>query len=112
MNFLAHLYLSGNNEQICIGNFIADWVKGSHLELYPDIIRKGIIVHRSIDDFTDHNPIVLRNAKLFKSGFGHYSSVVIDVVYDYFLANLWDNYSTINLPDFATSMYSLQNRAN
>ena len=28
MNFLAHIYLSGENENIKIGNFIADAVKG------------------------------------------------------------------------------------
>ncbi|PKN95695.1 MAG: DUF479 domain-containing protein, partial [Chloroflexi bacterium HGW-Chloroflexi-5] len=28
MNFLAHLYLSGDNNEIIIGNFIADHVKG------------------------------------------------------------------------------------
>ncbi len=28
MNFLSHLYLSGNSEELIIGNFIADSVKG------------------------------------------------------------------------------------
>ena len=31
MNFLAHLYLSGEDEELLIGNFIADYVKGSLL---------------------------------------------------------------------------------
>jgi len=29
MNFLAHIYLSGDNKDIKLGNFFADWVKGS-----------------------------------------------------------------------------------
>ena len=27
MNFLAHIYLSGNNKKVTIGNFIADGIK-------------------------------------------------------------------------------------
>ena len=29
MNFLAHIYLSGENEEVLLGNFIADSVKGA-----------------------------------------------------------------------------------
>jgi len=32
MNFLAHTYLSGKNNEIMIGNFIADHVKGNGIE--------------------------------------------------------------------------------
>ena len=28
MNFLAHLYLSGDNPRLMVGNFIGDFVKG------------------------------------------------------------------------------------
>ncbi len=50
MNFLAHLYLSGNNEEVIIGNFIADAVKGKAVEDYSHGIRKGIWLHRDIDN--------------------------------------------------------------
>ena len=38
MNFLAHLYLSGNNEDILFGNFIADAVKGKVIDNYNSTI--------------------------------------------------------------------------
>ena len=57
MNFLAHVYLSGENTQLAIGNLIADQVKGESYREYPIEIQKGIVFHRAIDDFTDRNPI-------------------------------------------------------
>ena len=50
MNVLAHIYLSGDSDKIIIGNYIGDYVKGKDYLNYPDPIRKGIILHRHIDD--------------------------------------------------------------
>ncbi len=57
MNFLAHLYLSGNSEELLIGSFIADAVKGSNFEGYHPQVVKGIKLHRCIDTFTDSHPV-------------------------------------------------------
>ena len=48
MNYLAHIYLSGKNRQIQIGNFVGDAVKGKAYNSYPDFFRKGILLHRLI----------------------------------------------------------------
>ena len=58
MNYLAHLYLSSGNKDLMIGNFIADHVKGNAINNFSDEIISGIKLHRLIDDFTDHHPIV------------------------------------------------------
>ena len=58
MNFLAHIYLSGDNDLITIGNFMADGIKGKRYLKFPPDIQKGIILHRAIDTFTDAHPIV------------------------------------------------------
>lgn len=50
MNVLAHIYLSGDSEKIIIGNYIGDYVKGRDYLKYPEAIRKGIILHRHIDE--------------------------------------------------------------
>ena len=57
MNFLAHIYLSGDNDLLKIGNFMADSIRGNSYENYPDEIKKGILLHRSIDSFTDMHPV-------------------------------------------------------
>ena len=58
MNYLAHIYLSGNNDMLKIGNFIADSVKGKQYLDYPKAVQQGITLHRNIDEFTDSHPIV------------------------------------------------------
>ncbi len=42
MNFLAHAHLSGDNDEILFGNFIADAIKGKQVEKYAKDIQSGI----------------------------------------------------------------------
>lgn len=107
MNYLAHLYLSFPDPERMTGNFIADAVKGDHFNDYPDGIRAGILMHRAIDDFTDHHPIVLESKKIFSHQFDKYSGVLIDVWFDHLLALHFDEYSAIPLSRFAANTYEL-----
>ncbi len=101
MNYLAHLFLSGNDELTMVGNFIGDYVKGKDMERFPGNIRKGIEMHRRIDVFTDSHPR-FREAKIyFRTEFGLYSGIVIDFLYDHFLAKNWNGYSDVTLQTFA-----------
>ena len=60
MNFLAHIYLSNENDLLKIGNFIADSIHGNHYLHFEEEIRKGIILHRHIDTFTDAHAVILQ----------------------------------------------------
>jgi len=105
LNFLAHIYLSGDNEQLMIGNFIADFVKGKKKDQYPVAIKKGIELHRKIDDFTDHHPIVLRSKQRILINQGKYSGVVIDLFYDHFLAKNFSDYHSQSLKEYSEKTY-------
>jgi len=107
MNFLAHLYLSKQNEELQIGNFIADWVKGKTILNYPSPIQAGIELHHKIDTFTDCHPIVHESKLKFRDIYGKYAGVFVDVLYDHFLAKNWKNYSEIDLNQFASNFYLL-----
>jgi len=107
MNFLAHAFLSGDDKDILIGNFIADSVKGNHIERFRDGIRKGIILHREIDSFTDHHSVFIRSKRRIHNEYGKFSGVIIDIYYDHFLAVCWDDYSGHELSEFALSVYKL-----
>ncbi len=107
MNYLAHIYLSGNNDLLKIGNFMADSVRGHHYLDYPDEIRKGILLHRYIDTFTDAHPIYRKSKHRLHEKYGHYSGVIMDIVYDHFLAKNWNNYSKKKLEDYADEFYKL-----
>ena len=107
MNFLAHAHLSPENNDILFGNFIADSVKGkSYLKYKQDIII-GILLHRSIDVFTDKHPIVKNSKQIVKHVFGRYSGIVIDIYYDHFLARNWSLYHNYELSKFSTSVYKI-----
>ncbi|WP_457610860.1 acyl carrier protein phosphodiesterase [Lutibacter sp.] len=106
MNFLAHIYLSKNNKNILIGNFIADAVKGNKFNNFPAEIKAGILLHRAIDNYTDKHPIVRKSKRRLHKRYKHYDGVIIDILYDHFLAKNWHNYSKIPLEVYANNVYS------
>ena len=106
MNFLAHIYLSGKPSQLMIGNFIGDYVKGKQFENYAPEIQKGIRLHRKIDDFTDKHDIVKASTARFKPCYQRYASVVIDVVYDHYLAKNFDAYSSVPLHEYVSQVHA------
>jgi acyl carrier protein phosphodiesterase len=106
MNFLAHIYLSGDDPELMVGNFIADFVKGNKKDAYSPGIKKGIELHRAIDDFTDHHPVALRSQSRIRSSQGKYSGIVIDLFYDHFLAKNFINYHEQPLKEFSRNTYT------
>jgi acyl carrier protein phosphodiesterase len=101
MNFLAHIYLSGKNEKLMIGNFIGDYVKGKKYETYHKTIKDGILLHRQIDFFTDSHSNFREAKKLLVPVYGLYSGIIIDLFYDHFLAKNWNTYSNVTLRQFS-----------
>lgn len=105
MNYLAHFYLSDYKQNLIIGNYIADDVKGKSYLNYPLEIQKGILLHRKIDDFTDNHKTVLNSKNLIRHHQRKYTPVVMDVFYDYFLAKDWEIHSKDKLKDFTEYIY-------
>ena len=105
MNFLAHIYLSGDNELITIGNFIADGIRGKQYKKFSNEIQTGILLHRQIDTFTDAHPIVRQSTKRLHRNYSHYSGVIVDILYDHFLAKNWTRYSDIPLDIYVDRFY-------
>lgn len=108
MNFLAHLFLSGESPEIKVGNFIGDFVKGKNLEeRFGKEISKGIVLHREIDWFTDRHPMMKQSKVRLRPKYSHYSGVITDVFSDHFLAKNFNKYSEKFLPDFAEECYNI-----
>ncbi|WP_179352035.1 acyl carrier protein phosphodiesterase [Winogradskyella vidalii] len=105
MNYLAHIYLSGDHKMITIGNFVADGVRGNKYKLYPSEIQKGILLHRQIDTFTDAHPLFRQCTKRLHKGYSHYSGVIVDIFFDHFLAKNWTSYSNIALELYVANFY-------
>jgi acyl carrier protein phosphodiesterase len=107
MNFLAHIYLSFDDDEITIGNFIADSIRGNKFTHLPDRIQKGIKLHRHIDTFTDAHPTVRKSTKRLHENYGHYSGIIVDIFYDHYLAKNWKVYSDTPLDVFVNNFYDL-----
>ena len=107
MNYLAHIYLSGEIEELKLGNFIADSIKGNKFHHFPEKIKDGIILHRALDTFTDKHPTVRKSTHRLFDAYGHYSAVIVDILYDHFLAKNWEDYSKIPLFDYTQNFYNL-----
>lgn len=106
MNYLAHIYLSGNDPMVTIGNFIADGIKGKHYQTYPKDIQIGILLHREIDTFTDAHKIVRKSTKRLHKNYSHYSGVIVDILYDHYLAKNWNKYCETPLDIYAENFYT------
>ncbi|MEO8234485.1 MAG: ACP phosphodiesterase [Flavobacterium sp.] len=107
MNYLAHIFLSGNNDLLKIGNFMADGIRGNDYLHFPEEVKNGIILHRHIDTFTDAHPIYRKSKHRLHEKYGHYAGVIMDILYDHFLAKNWSVYSDEKLEDYAANFYKL-----
>jgi acyl carrier protein phosphodiesterase len=107
LNYLAHIFLSGDDEALLIGNFIADAVKGKQLELYPEGIARGIRLHRLIDSFTDTHPVVRETKARLRPHFRKYAPVVADLYFDHFLASRFEEFASEPLKPYTSRVYTL-----
>lgn len=105
MNYLAHAYLSFDSPQILVGNMVSDFVKGTDKFLFNGNIQNGIALHRHIDDFTDRHPATKKAIEVFRPYYRLYSAPLMDVLYDYFLANDETIFDDTSLKNFCSRTY-------
>ncbi len=105
MNFLAHAYLSFNHPQVLTGNMISDFVKGRSQYNYQKNIQYGIKLHRDIDAFTDAHDATRAGKEIFRNDYRLYSGAILDIIYDYFLANDEKIFDDQTLLNFTRTIY-------
>lgn len=93
MNHVAHCFLSFPDDEVLLGNFIGDFVKGKAWQDFPPQVQKGILLHRAIDSFTDNHPMARASAGRIRDFAGRYSAPVTDILYDYLLIRNWNMYA-------------------
>ena len=84
---------------------MADGIRGNDYMNFPDDVKKGILLHRQIDTFTDSHLIYRKSKHRLHKKYGHYSGVIMDILYDHFLAKNWTKYSNEKLVDYAANFY-------
>ncbi|HEY3056534.1 MAG TPA: ACP phosphodiesterase [Thermoanaerobaculia bacterium] len=106
MNYLAHLFLAGDDADALLGNLAGDFVKGRLGDEFTPGMRRGIISHRRIDEFTDTHPAVAAFRRVIAAEHGHYARVISDVLFDHFLACDWDAYSSESRANFLQRIFT------
>ncbi len=99
MNWLAHVFLSQNHIEHQLGNLLTDPLKGKAWEGASEHILKGIMIHHTIDTFTDNHPLV-KQSKALLTPRGHLKGVVLDILYDHFLSLHWERFSLVDRREF------------
>ena len=107
LNYLAHLFLAGNEPFDVVGNLMGDFVRGPVDERFDDRFHHGIRLHRKIDAFTDSHPAFARSRRLLTPRFRRFSGVIMDVYYDHLLARDWSIFSEEPLEQFAHRTYGI-----
>ena len=105
MNYLAHIYLSSDDNEVLIGNFIADFIRNKQVSELSEQRQNGVLLHRLIDAYTDIHPLVRKVTKIFQPSQSKYSPVVSDIVFDYLLAKNWSLFHDIPLDEYKLSAY-------
>jgi acyl carrier protein phosphodiesterase len=105
VNFLAHLHLADGDSGDMAGGVAADFVRNPDLHLLEPDVRRGVMLHRLIDGFTDRHPVTLRSISRVSRQMGWFGGIVIDIYYDHILAREWGRYSAEALADFAARSY-------
>lgn len=107
MNYLGHLYLSPDTPDFLVGSLLGDFVKGAAVNDYTGDTRRGIELHRKVDQFTDHHDIFRQSVARISQGRRRYGGIMVDVFYDHFLAKHWLEFHPEPLADFAQRVYGI-----
>jgi acyl carrier protein phosphodiesterase len=108
VNYLAHLFVAGDHPGDLVGHMLADFVTLGEIAAYPPEIRAGIAMHQRVDAFSDDHPAFAASRRRFQPPYRRYGGILVDLVYDHFLARHWDEYSPeLGLPEFTQRVYGI-----
>ena len=105
MNWLAHLLLSEPSPEYRLGNLLPDLVRPADYAAMPATVMRGIACHRFIDRFTDSHSLVRQSIRRIPAPHSRVAGILIDMLYDHFLAVEWSLYCAMPLEDFAHEVY-------
>jgi acyl carrier protein phosphodiesterase len=105
MNYLGHLYLSGNDTGLMQANLYGDFIKGTQLTHLPDVIQRGVQLHRSIDHFIDHHPVIRELLPALRGELPKVAGIAIDIFFDHLLAKNWGLFHPQPLNEYLQAVY-------
>ncbi|MDX1685110.1 MAG: acyl carrier protein phosphodiesterase [Saprospiraceae bacterium] len=106
MNYLSHIFLSGDDIPLMIGNLMTDMITLKEERALSDDLKRGVDLHRDIDALTDGNEIVMGHKRMLYPYFRKYAPVVTDIIYDYLLVLNWNLFSERSFDDLQDVTYT------
>ncbi|MBL1378670.1 ACP phosphodiesterase [Zobellella iuensis] len=100
MNYLAHLHLAHLSHTSLAGALLGEYARGDIDQGLPAPLQLGIRLHRQIDSFTDAHPRHLGAVQSLPPPFRRYGGIIMDMMFDHFLARHWSRYHPWALADF------------
>ncbi len=107
MNYLAHALLADRHPESLIGNLAGDFVKGPVPKSHTPRIRRGILLHRRVDSYTDSHPEMAVLKPLFSASRRRYAGIILDISFDHFLTRNWNTFCDENLSSFISHIYQV-----
>ena len=107
MNILAHAFLGGADDDLRLGGMMGDFVRGVPDPSLPEAVRRGIVLHRAVDSFTDRHPAVVQARGLFQAPFRRYAGILLDMWFDHCLARDFAAWGDIPLDEYSDGVRQL-----
>jgi len=107
VNHLAHFKVSHPDPHLVVGGFLGDFIKGRLRGEFPAPIERGIRLHRAVDAYADRHPVARRSIDRFAPEFRRYGPIMVDVIYDHFLAGYWQHYHDNEISRFCDSVFAI-----
>jgi acyl carrier protein phosphodiesterase len=107
VNILAHAFLGGVDDDLRLGGMMGDFVRGAPDPSLPEGVRRGIVLHRAVDSFTDRHPAVVQARGLFQAPFRRYAGILLDMWFDHCLARDFAAWSNVPLQDYSDGVRAL-----
>ena len=106
MNFLAHSLFGFGNSGLIAGQFCGDFVRGSDLSQFDPDVELGIRLHRHLDRFTDTHAVLLPVRQNIPGVAQRFAGIVVDVMFDHYLAQRWNQISDIPIEAHAEQVHA------
>jgi acyl carrier protein phosphodiesterase len=92
MNFLAHLLIGDNGEQMLLGSHAGDFVRG-RIDRHDARLRAGLRLHRLVDSWAEGHVSYSFLRRQLSPQVGKYAPVAADMLIDHELARTWGRWS-------------------
>ncbi len=105
MNFLAHCALASAHDDLIVGGFLGDFVKGPVPTDLPGLIGDGIRLHRRIDAFSNSEPGIRASVARLPPAFRRLAPPFIDLLADHLLARDFERHHGEELEVFTERVH-------